>query len=109
MQLVGTSGSEEYKGNVTGINFPTGFTKDNCVVISVGLNRVENESTGFSFETESAYGNSAAYARGAIGRSVTFRATDNTMVLNAYYDTTIPISTTTSVTYTYKIVLMKVS
>ena len=83
------------------IDFPEGFNKDNCVVVSTGIKRT-SENNGYSFEHTSLT-DPRTWLRGGIGRIVTF---------NYHNDGKITFSIETPFTeayeFEYKIVLMKI-
>lgn len=108
LQIVKSASSNILQGNTT-INFPDGFTKDNCVVISIGLDVDPKNSEAdhqYAFGTESSEGSASAYAVGSIGRSVLFR-NDGTMQLRIFFDYDVSMTSEVTKLFYYKIVLMK--
>jgi len=83
------------------IDYPTGFTKDNCVVVSFGSGGQSYNggyaglSYGFNYST------TTGYLTGAQDRNV-FLNSDNITIM--YYN-----PTPNQITYDYQIVLMKIS
>ena len=102
--ITGTANnSSSEQGNIN-INYPTGFNSNNCVVIAIGLSR-KDDNTPFNYGVLSASDSAIARVAGAIGRTVQLGA-DN-MTLRTYFYFGSPQNE--SVTYNYKIVLMKIS
>lgn len=92
---------EETVFNSLKINFPTGFNKDNCVVMSLGLYRGNNIGYAFGHTNIT---DSRTWLRGGIGAMITFNyQNDGKMTL------TVETPFSESYVYNYKIVLMKVS
>ncbi len=85
----------------TNINYPIGFNKNNCVVISVGISGSSNlEEETYSFGD---LGNkTSAYLAGAIQRNV--ELTSDNMIFKASFEVSGPAAQTRK----YKIVLMKI-
>lgn len=82
------------------LNYPSGFNKDNCVVISIGIGGSASLEESISFGD---MGNLAsAYLAGAIQRNVELRA--DKIVFRANYEESGPATQTRK----YKIVLMKI-
>lgn len=92
-EIVMTSGT----GSAT-VDYPTGFTQDNCVVLSYGQ-RVGTGSVYFGYGIKS-----TDYMSGSLTRNVAL--TSSNIVINVYN----PASEGNGdKTYTYKIVLMKIA
>ncbi len=86
------------------INYPNGFNKDNCVVISIGARHVSKDFWGYGTETKEP----GAYFSGLIEKGVIFR--NNDILLNLKcggLDLGGTASEDRKDTYYYKIVLMK--
>lgn len=87
--------------NTKKIDFPSGFTKDNSVVISIGL--YMGTTTGYAFETIDPK-DPRTWLRSGIGHMVTYNVNSDNKI-NLILETPF----TESYTYNYKIVLLKVS
>ena len=87
------------------INYPTGFTVDNTVIISIGIKNAGQQLFSYSFGTLSDT-SSTGYVSSSFGKSVILNS-DN-IQLKCYYNFGAS-HTATNITYNYKIVLMKVS
>ena len=85
------------------ISYPTGFNKDNSVVISCGaINKIYEGTKGYAFgDTSSSNLFSQSQLSGAVTRSVDLQPNQILLTLGNY--------STTAVTYKYKIVLMKIA
>lgn len=85
------------------ISYPTGFNKDNSVVISCGaINKIYEGTKGYAFgDTSSSNLFSQSQLSGAVTRSVALQPNQILLTLGNY--------STTAVTYKYKIVLMKIA
>ena len=85
------------------ISYPTGFNKDNSVVISCGaVNKIYEGAKGYAFgDTSSSNLFSQSQLSGAVTRSVDLQPNQILLTLGNY--------STTAVTYKYKIVLMKIA
>ena len=104
------------KGTITGdgtespssqITFPKGFNRDNCVVLSANLQRTANDNKGYG-----AIYDSASYVTGSIPLKVVMNSTDilleiRNVLLGDENEVTIP-EISTSVSFDYTIVLMKI-
>lgn len=97
-------GFDQVSEGQTIINYPEGFNKDNCVVISIGARNVSKDFWGYGSETECP----GSYNSGLVEKGVIFRNSD--MLLNFRCDG-LDLGGTASEnredTYCYKIVLMK--
>lgn len=100
--LTGTIDFTVNTGNTSGtknIDYPEGFTKDNCVPIAIGI------AGASSSDTEYAYGfsgdHAGSYVTGGIAKSLKLR--EGYMQLNAYIGTEAAANTRN-----YRIVLMKI-
>lgn len=91
------------KGNDTSISYPSGFTKDNCVVIAVQFqhpNKTEKWRTGSAFDSSNMFG--------SIPCKVVLQDTIVVTVRNLGFYTTGVTETEITVNMNYKLVLMKV-
>lgn len=97
--LTGAMEIESERPGSTTIDYPSGFTKDNCVPIAFGINREGYSEWGLNFY--GVYEGSVDLIRVSFNRAINLN-TDNisVRVIN-------PV--TSSITVNYKIVLMKVS
>ena len=97
-------GTDQVSNGQAEINYPDGFNKDNCVVISIGARNVSKDFWGYGSETEYP----GSYNSGLVEKGVIFRNDD--MLLNFRCDG-LDLGGTASEdredTYSYKIVLMK--
>lgn len=92
------------------INFPSGFTPDNCVAISISLAPENNTNFPKSFGTLSSYGYSVSLANGGIGRNLIFRKNTNDMLLTALFQwDNLTLDSDKTYVYNYQILLMKIS
>lgn len=83
------------------LSYPTDFTKDNCVVVSLMANNVKYANFGYS--TTGVDDNSTQQMKGAYGLEATFKASE--ILVNLYkIDDTAP-----SITSDVRLVLMKIS
>lgn len=104
------------KGTITGdgtespsknLSYPTGFTRDNCVVLTVNLQRTNNNNKGYGTVFDS-----SSYVAGAIPAKVVLDSDGilleirNINIGNGTYPTTSNMST--SVSFSYTIMLMKI-
>lgn len=81
------------------INFPTGFNKDNCVVISFGT-KVAGKNYSYGVGDKASY----RWVTGSFRRNITLGAsTDNSKIQLSVWQLA-----TTQITIDYKIVLMKI-
>jgi hypothetical protein len=105
-----TSGNV-FEGVKDGIAYPSGYTKDNCVVIAIGFNNGNSDTTGWGYGTESTAEEIFALQYGGIGKAVSLLP--NRITLYGYYKwwwDDSPISQPAAdIPFGYKIVLMKVS
>ena len=108
LNMITEQGSEYSRGSVD-ISYPSGFNKDNCVVISIGLNRNTNTASKYAFGTESTEGYSAVKVRGTMGRSVALRSDKMTLYGYFAFGGDLTASSASTETYNYVIVLMKIS
>lgn len=92
------------------INFPAGFTPDNCVAISISLAPENNTNFPKSFGTLSSYGYSVSLVNGGIGRNLIFRKNTNDMLLTALFQwDNLNLDSDKTYVYNYQILLMKIS
>lgn len=96
-------GNNEYKYTVKSVDYPTGFNKNNCVVISVGL--IDNlylsaDNRGFSYGTRE---------NNALDNMLVSSAPRNVMLRTDDMRLSVGNYNTSVHTYTYKITLLKVS
>lgn len=104
------------KGTITGdgtespsknISYPAGFTRDNCVILTVNLQRTNNNNKGYGTVFDS-----SSYVAGAIPAKVVLDSNGilfeirNINIGNGTYPTTSNMST--SVSFLYTIMLMKI-
>lgn len=97
-------GQEQISDGQVAINFPSGFNKDNAIIVSIGAKNINNNFWGYGSITEYA----GSYNASLIEKGVTFRAND--MLLHLQCDGLNVggnATTTRTDTYEYKIVLMK--
>lgn len=107
ISATGSQGTNSIVGS-TSINFPEGFTPDNCVVISTSLKISENENNSAGFGTLSSYDYPLALLNGGIGKNVLFRKQSNDILFTIMYRYAQNLSQDTTYNYNYKIVLMKI-
>jgi hypothetical protein len=83
------------------VNYPEGFTRGNCVVLSYGLSR--ESGSGTTGNVSFGYGiNTVDFVRGSLTRNVSLK--DSNIEISVFN----PVSeNTTEYTYNYKVVLMK--
>ena len=106
ISVTGQSGFNTLTGSTT-MNFPEGFTPENCFVISTSLSLQDNDNFVGGFETLSSYGYMNALLNGGLGKNVLFRKESNDILLSAMFRTESNLSETTTYNYDFKIVLMK--
>ena len=98
--LTGTITAEAQNQGSTSVNYPTGFTKDNCVIISI-MGRRSGASSSLGFATPVEYDRSLGYSLGSGGLHAVL------------YEDNISVRwwnmSTDSKTSTFKLVLMKIS
>lgn len=105
LNIVMEQGQKQISDGQVEINFPTGFNKDNTIIISIGVKNINNNFWGYGSITEYA----GSYNASLIEKGVTFRAND--MLLHLQCDGLNlggNATATRTDTYEYKIVLMKV-
>lgn len=104
VNLSAGEGPENASFNTFDLNFPTGFTKDNCVCLSIGIKISPYDDTGYSYEAID-HNDPRSWARNAQFRNVLLgRREDPSKIL-----LTIVNPMTSVKTAYYKLVLMKVS
>ena len=104
--LTGTITGDETESPSKKIDYPAGFTKNNCVILTSNLQRSSTTSKGYG----SVY-DSSSYVAGAIPSKVTLGDSDISLEIRNILlsDNSVTISKlSTAVTYTYTIVLMKI-
>lgn len=106
ISATGTQGSNSIMGDAT-INFPEGFTPENCVVISTSLKPSNNENFSGGFETISSYNYPTALLNGGLGKNVLFRKNSNDILLTLNFQWQGNLDEDKVYNYDYKIVLMK--
>ena len=84
------------------ISYPSGFTKNNCVVISIGAKF--NAKTNYTYGTLADSELSDAYLNGGFGKSAILQ--DSNILLRLYFD--FGSGAASTMTLDYKIILMKV-
>lgn len=102
IELIGTKGVAEQSGIVSNIPYPSGFTRNNCIVIAIGFNKDSNAIMTYGFLNAPTSIND-----GGIEKKV--RLNDNSISLYAQYIWNAGLSEARSETYNYKIVLMKIA
>lgn len=100
--LTGTQGATEQTGTVSNISYPTGFDKDNCIVVSIGFNKDSNAIMTYGF-----INSVSSINDGGIEKKV--RLNNSSISLHGQYIWNAGLSEARSDTYKYKIVLMKIS
>lgn len=95
-------GTSDTSIDVVKLNFPAGFTSDNCVVLSFGI-RDNSIETGLGFETTDAK-DPRTWLRAGVSKMITFNVKGDGKIW-------VLIETPFSAvhTYSFKVVLMKVS
>lgn len=105
--LTGTITGDGTESSSKTINYPSGFTRDNCVVLTVNLQRSGNANKGYG-----AIFDSSSYVTGTVPAKVVMNASNisleirNINIGNGSYPTTSAISS--SVSFNYTIMLMKI-
>lgn len=90
------------------INYPSGYTKDNCIVISVmARNSQQTSSIGYSYGVLADENYSGVINSASMGKYVVLKSTS--IMLTMRYDWNASPSNQRTDTYNYKIALMKVS
>lgn len=97
-------GAEDFTAH-TNVNYPAGFSKDNCIVLAIGTNYDNNDSYTYSFGTLASADSPTALVRAAIGKSATLR--EDNIQLSIYFNYNASASASTHI-YPYKLVLMKI-
>lgn len=87
------------------INYPTGFSKDNCIVLAFATRFAGVEARGFSFGTRDSYNCPGAFVETAVGKAITFLS--DKMVANLYYAYGNLNHPGNSFSIEYEVVLMK--
>lgn len=105
--LTGTITGDGTESPSKSISYPSGFTRDNCVILTVNLQRSGNANKGYG-----AVFDSSSYVTGAVPAKVVMNASNisleirNINIINGSYPTTSTMSS--SVSFNYTILLMKV-
>ena len=86
------------------LNYPSGFNKNNTIILAFGSRRADNEALGFSFGTLSVSTASALIST-SIGKKVTLNEDD--MLCNIYFNYNGASHNAYDYKFEYKIVLMK--
>lgn len=86
------------------ISYPTGFNKNNCVVIACGIYNTTYTNKGLSFGTLSSEGFSASPVKDAYGKSVQLLDEDINLSIYMNYNASHQLQT---YPFAYKITLMK--
>lgn len=106
--LVGTEKvtvtADKYMDHTFTVNYPEGFTKDNCVVLAFGSR--SDTQKGFSFGTRDNYASPSAFLETSFGKSVSLL--DNNIVAHFYFRYGDASHSASSYNIDYKIVLMKI-
>lgn len=99
------SGESTKLDSVHSIQYPTGFNKDNCVVLSIGIKDTSSsKAIGLGYGTTCTnMNNPSAVVAGTFGKGVLLR--DDDLQLRLFFE--YGASTSGDRTYQYKIVLMK--
>lgn len=87
------------------ISYPTGFNKNNCVVIACGIYNTTYTNKGLSFGTLSSEGFSASPVKDAYGKSVQLLDEDINLSIYMNYNASHQLQT---YPFAYKITLMKI-
>ena len=87
------------------VSYPSGFSKDNCIVLAFG-SRYSNNNKGFSFGTRDSYGSSGAFVETAFGKSVTLLS--DKIVAHFYFLYAGASHNKSEYSIEYEIVLMKI-
>lgn len=106
INITAQSGFNTLTGSTT-MNFPEGFTPENCFVISTSLSLQDNDNFVGGFETLSSYGYMSALLNGGLGKNVLFRKESNDILLTAMFRAESNYNQETTYSYDFKIVLMK--
>ncbi len=105
--LTGTITGDGTESPSSHIAFPEGFNRDNCVILTANLQRTANDNKGYG-----AIYDSASYVTGSIPLKIVMDNADilleiRNVLLGDGNKVTIP-EMSTSVSYNYTIVLMKI-
>lgn len=103
--ITGTANNSQQEQGTVDINYPEGFNKDNCVVVAFGLCDTDVDRP-LCYEVLASGFSAMSRVSGAVGR--TAQLFDDHITLRTYFYFS-GSSQTTSTTYKYKLVLMKVS
>lgn len=87
------------------IDYPSGFSKDNCIVLAIGT-RYSGNTKGFSFGTRDSYQSPGALVGASFGKAVTLLA--DKLVAHFYYAYGNANHNGASYSIEYEIVLMKI-
>lgn len=86
------------------LNYPSGFNRNNTIVLAFGSRRADNEALGFSFGTLSVSAASALIST-SMGKKVTLK--EDNMLCNIYFNYNGASHNAYDYEFEYKIVLMK--
>lgn len=86
------------------LNYPSGFNKNNTIILAFGSRRADNEALGFSFGTLSVSAASALIST-SMGKKVTLK--EDNMLCNIYFNYNGASHNAYDYEFEYKIVLMK--
>ena len=99
------AGSEVEMGQ-TNIKYPAGYTKDNCVIISImARNSAQSSNMGYSYGVLADENYSGVINAAAMGKYAVLKA--DAIMLTMRYDWNATMSTKRTDAYDYKIILMK--
>lgn len=99
--LNGIKGDTKETGIVQNIQYPTGFNKDNCFVVSVGFNNTSNTAIAFG----SLFADPRAILHGGVDKEVFLKDDGITLTSTFYWNGQLGEDRTDK--YNFKIVLMK--
>lgn len=90
------------------ISYPSGYTKDNCVILGImARNSAQTSSIGYSYGVLADENYSGVINSASMGKYAVLK--DNSIMLTMRYDWNATPTSQRTDTYNYKIVLMKVS
>lgn len=105
--LTGTITGDGTESPSKSLSYPSGFTRDNCVVLTVNLQRTNNDNKGYGTVFDS-----SSYVAGAIPAKVVLDSDDilleirSILISSGAYPNSSVISS--SVSFNYTIMLMKI-
>lgn len=91
------------------LNYPSGFNRDNCIVLAFGTRRSGTSDYGYSYGNLSDKGYSGANLVTAIGKAVTLKNSDINITMHYnFFEDGSATSNSSSFDIDYKIVLIKI-